>query len=644
MRRPVRIALVLLTIVAAQVARAQSTQLPIRYHFGDDPRWASPDFDDSSWPIAPDAGWPLPPFYSSGMVWVRMQVSATPDAGDSLALRLLGANYGGRSYASDYASEQIFLDGVALGRIGDLPPRPQAMALPSSRVYPVADHVAHVKPATLAIRLWYPPNFRYGGGHDRANAKLMSAALAGALERADQAAVVLSWIPMFVLNAFPGLAGVGLFFLWCWSRRRELLWFSLLLFFYSFDNLHFALIEFSSHPLSMRVDVAIEVAFNIVTMFTTVEFLWIVFSLRARWLRILLHCSWIVFNAALCCFPTSASPAIPLAMRTAFIALTVFNLGTLLIELRYLFFGPNRGIALGMALIPIGSALWAFEFQLDNLFGVPHLNLFVAVFLLAGFFIAVILVRRALAEWRQGNDLRVEFEAAREVQQQIVTGPPDIPGFRIQSVYAPAQHVGGDFFRVLPQPDGGAFIIVGDVSGKGLRAAMTVSAILGALSTIACESPAQFLHALNRALHGNLRGGFVTCLCTRIDPAGQLTIANAGHLAPYRNCEEIPLDPGLPLGIVADATYSETTIRLAPGDRLTILTDGVVEAQNATGELFGFDRTRIISTQSAEAIAAAAQTHGQEDDITVLTVQFQGKPRPETFSVGLKLEQLKAEG
>jgi phosphoserine phosphatase RsbU/P len=82
------------------------------------------------------------------------------------------------------------------------------------------------------------------------------------------------------------------------------------------------------------------------------------------------------------------------------------------------------------------------------------------------------------------------------------------------------------------------------------------------------------------------------------------------------------VESGLPLGITPEATYAESTIHLAPNDRLTFLSDGVVEAQSSTGELFGFDRTAAISTRSAEAIAAAAQQFGQEDDITVFTLTF----------------------
>jgi len=127
---------------------------------------------------------------------------------------------------------------------------------------------------------------------------------------------------------------------------------------------------------------------------------------------------------------------------------------------------------------------------------------------------------------------------------------------------------------------------------------------------------------LNVIMMARQQGGFATCVCALLAPDGTLTLANAGHLAPYRNGEEVPLGTNLPLGIAPENDYSESTLHLAPGDRLTFLSDGVVEAQSATGELFGFDRTRAIATQSAETIAQAAQAFGQQDDVTVLTLQF----------------------
>jgi serine phosphatase RsbU (regulator of sigma subunit) len=97
-------------------------------------------------------------------------------------------------------------------------------------------------------------------------------------------------------------------------------------------------------------------------------------------------------------------------------------------------------------------------------------------------------------------------------------------------------------------------------------------------------------------------------------------VANAGHLSPYRRGEEIAVDAGLPLGIDGSVEYSETHFQLEPGDTLTLISDGVVEAMNSEGQLYGFERTRAISVQSAGSIASAAQVFGQEDDITVLTV------------------------
>jgi serine phosphatase RsbU (regulator of sigma subunit) len=102
-------------------------------------------------------------------------------------------------------------------------------------------------------------------------------------------------------------------------------------------------------------------------------------------------------------------------------------------------------------------------------------------------------------------------------------------------------------------------------------------------------------------------------------------VANAGHLPPYRNGEEVAVDAGLPLGIALDEKYEERLFRLEPGDQLTLLSDGVVEARDAQGGLFGFERTRAISAQTASEIAAAALLYGQEDDVTVLTVVRKGR-------------------
>jgi serine phosphatase RsbU (regulator of sigma subunit) len=103
---------------------------------------------------------------------------------------------------------------------------------------------------------------------------------------------------------------------------------------------------------------------------------------------------------------------------------------------------------------------------------------------------------------------------------------------------------------------------------------------------------------------------------------GTLTAANAGHIAPYVNGREVALSNGLPLGLSAQEQYAESVLMLKPSEQLTLMTDGVVEARAASGELLGFDRVNAMVTESAESIVRAAQKFGQDDDITVLTLRF----------------------
>lgn len=128
-------------------------------------------------------------------------------------------------------------------------------------------------------------------------------------------------------------------------------------------------------------------------------------------------------------------------------------------------------------------------------------------------------------------------------------------------------------------------------------------------------------------------GGFTTCLVLRVDGDGNVTAANAGHLAPYLDGRELPLENNLPLGLSAESRYAETRLRLKPGEQITLLTDGVVEARNVRGELFGFGSTAAISMQSAETIAETARKFGQQDDVTVVRLTLDATPasKPPTF-------------
>jgi hypothetical protein len=239
------------------------------------------------------------------------------------------------------------------------------------------------------------------------------------------------------------------------------------------------------------------------------------------------------------------------------------------------------------------------------------------------FSLAIIMVLRSTRMSRQQAMLENEMAAAREVQQVILPEQIEsVPGFTIESVYQPAQQVGGDFFQVLPDSRGGLLLVVGDVAGKGLPAAMLVSVLVGATRTAAAysQSPSEVLSQLNERLLGRTHGGFSTALAAHITADGWVIIANAGHLSPYLDGKEVELPGALPLGIVGNAAYETTQFHLPHGSRLTFYSDGVVEAQNQKGELFGFDRARDLSTKSASEIVAAAKQFGQSDDITVVAI------------------------
>ena len=234
--------------------------------------------------------------------------------------------------------------------------------------------------------------------------------------------------------------------------------------------------------------------------------------------------------------------------------------------------------------------------------------------------IVVIIFTRFLRVQRDQERASGELAAARSVQELMIPNEKLVtPGFEVDSIYTPAAEVGGDFFHVQSTGDGGLLVVIGDVAGKGLKAAMNVSMLMGALRRTPERSPARILEALNRVLTGS--ESFTTCQAALFSANGELVMANAGHLPPYLNSQEIALPGGLPLGVVPDVNYEELRLYLHPGDRILLMSDGVVEARQPSGELFGFDRVHNLSNQSAFYIADAAKAFGQEDDITVLTVR-----------------------
>ncbi len=210
--------------------------------------------------------------------------------------------------------------------------------------------------------------------------------------------------------------------------------------------------------------------------------------------------------------------------------------------------------------------------------------------------IVLIIFVRFLRIHRNQERAASELAAARSVQELMIPQEKlETPGFEVESVYTPANEVGGDFYHVQSTGDGGLLVVIGDVAGKGLKAAMNVSMLMGALRRTPERSPAKILESLNRVLTGS--ESFTTCQAAWFGPNGEVAMANAGHLPPYLNSQEVAIPGGLPLGVLPEVSYEEFRLYLHPGDRLLLLSDGVVEAANPPAS-YSASRASTISAAS----------------------------------------------
>jgi sigma-B regulation protein RsbU (phosphoserine phosphatase) len=616
--------LLLLTFLSASSAdlfcQAQQAQpvAAIRYHVGDDPDgksgWTNPNFDDGAWPIAQNGLVPSRSRETNRFQWVRIRVQVPNNVNAPMALHLDGLGVQATTW-------QVFVNGQAIGGQGDFPPHANPADPPVSPVMNLPPSL--VEPgsvALVAVREWYAPAFIEAGVPGHPTAAINRADVLSLTARAEAADALVANGPEYALSALLALAGIALLAFWHDSGGREYLWAAIML----LSPLATAILStgpvaagLSFHTLTLAWAVVYAAG-----LIAEIEFMWALFGLRSRWLRILWHVIWIVvWLAEISETYFMESPAFLHLCQIIIVAgIPAFDCILFPVCIREIFRPRgNRAIAAAQSLFEVIVLLGAFGYSVHLTLGPYPLDLWTLSIMFLNIAIAVMLFRRAWKAWKESSSLRAEFEAAREVQEQLVAPAVDVPGFRIESAYAPAKQVGGDFFRVLPDGEGNVLVVVGDVSGKGLKAAMTVSAIMGALRDHPSCRPTDVLSHLNRVLYGQLNG-FVTCCVTSIGPDGAATIANAGNPAPYRNGEEMTIEPGLPLGLLADASYAETHYQLAPNDRVTFVSDGVLEATNAQGELYGFARTQSISTESAKNIARAAQAFGQEDDITVLAL------------------------
>jgi phosphoserine phosphatase RsbU/P len=607
------LALCCLTL-AAQGQSPVSPQPDIRYQFGDNSRWADPAFDDSSWPVAQNGLVPSRSRDTSRFLWVRIRVPVPGNLNGPLALHLADLGVQPMTW-------QVFVNGQPLAGQGAFPPHADPADPPVSPVMSLPSSLAAPGSAALvAVREWHAPAFLESRVPSHPTAVINQAAVLNLTVRAGAAEALVANGPEYALSALLAFAGIALLVYWHSSGGREYLWAAIML----LSPLATAILSSSlvTARFSFHAQTLALAAVYIAGLIAEIEFMWTLFQLRSRWIHILWHAIWVALILAVIAEAYFLeSPAFQHLCQIVIVAgIAAFDCILFPVCIREMFRpGGNRAIAAAQSFMEVIILLGALGYSVHLSLGPFPLDLFQLTLTLLDMAIAAMLFRRAWKAWKDSSSLRVEFEAAREVQQQLVVPAVDVPGFRIESAYAPATQVGGDFFRILPGEDGGVLVVVGDVSGKGLKAAMTVSAIMGALHDYSSTRPANVLAHLNRVLHGRV-GGFVTCCATLIAADGTMALANAGNPAPYRNGQEMAVQPGLPLGVLEAATYVETRYQIAPGDRITFVSDGVIEATSSTGELYGFDRTQAISNQPAQTIVEAVKQFGQEDDMTVVTL------------------------
>ncbi|PYU63788.1 MAG: serine/threonine protein phosphatase [Acidobacteria bacterium] len=236
-----------------------------------------------------------------------------------------------------------------------------------------------------------------------------------------------------------------------------------------------------------------------------------------------------------------------------------------------------------------------------------------------GSYIAVALENaRLYQEARQSEQrMRSELDTAREIQRQLLpTGAREVPGLDLAAGYVPARELGGDFYDFLPYGRGRLGFMVGDVSGKGTAAALYGSLAIGTVREIVVDhasEPASMLALLNqRLLAARLDSRFIAMLFAVYEASTRkLTLANAGGPYPLLvrkgEVQAIRLE-GVPLGLIPDTQYDETTIDLEPGDVVLFASDGILESENAAQEEFGPERLKEILSAISQWDSAQAIT------------------------------------
>lgn len=254
-----------------------------------------------------------------------------------------------------------------------------------------------------------------------------------------------------------------------------------------------------------------------------------------------------------------------------------------------------------------------------------------------------LLVREHEATLRERERIENEMHVAQLIQQQFLPKElPQINGWDVHAYYHPAREVGGDFYDFIDLQDGRLCIVTGDVTGKGVPAALVMASTRSILRSEAPRwaSPAEILRVANNQLVADIPANmFVTCLCAIVDPeTGLVELANAGHNLPYvrsnGDVEELRAT-GMPLGLMPDLVYEQITSVLRPGQSFILHSDGLSEAHDANRQMFGFTRLKgliqscpepggIIDCLLRELGSFTEPGWEQEDDITLVVVHRMG--------------------
>jgi serine phosphatase RsbU (regulator of sigma subunit) len=245
-------------------------------------------------------------------------------------------------------------------------------------------------------------------------------------------------------------------------------------------------------------------------------------------------------------------------------------------------------------------------------------------------------------QMRERERVEQELRVARTIQQaSLPKEVPELEGWQINPFYQPAREVGGDFYEFFALDDGRVGFAVGDATGKGVPAAFVMSAtcaLLGGVATASGSSPGEVLARVNEVLLARIpQNMFVTCFYAILEPeSGSLSYANAGHDLPYLrrgggDAEELRAR-GMPLGLMPSMNYEEKEIVLDAGEGVLFYSDGLVEAHDPKGDMFGFPRLRALIAEHGEErslgdflleelYSFVGEGWEQEDDITLLTLR-----------------------